>query len=1820
MRFKLVTDHTTLQKALRPPKSSKAAGGLPGRPRAEDGQARDAGGHVVDGEGHRVYPGAGTKGGTIYRDKRGHWQYGTLAPPKGSRFDIEVPQRMSAEEKVAAQKRGEPVLDVASIHTNMQTLLAFAETHRFGANMAKTFAKKLPAEDRAQVLGASDTRASDLVGGELLTALIARRMGRTVYDLGDLNYIATSAYRLNLPIEQVWHESMMETLRDPDTGELPPDAESQVGSLWKEFTDAYNDVVKDPAVQQAARAVIRRKKNADVAISARVRELAPHLEKFAANILDGNVDPDVLALQITSLADYLGMSFTPHSLADIPQTVDPQTGYLYPADKQLQAVGTLHIDPGELGAVTMWLDSVSGTPQGSLGLAMLLPILQRYKDDYDNQRLATEDAPNHYEKIISSFTKPDGSPKDDFVSLPTRSTLPEHGLSQIELVQRDPKAFYRDASKYWAKDPQTGIVVQDNGLSDLLTHYLQKKNPEHYADDNEIKHVIQRINATGASWQKRVEAYNEGRVSDVGWALTTAATTQQTSLQSVFHDPQAVEKVLTSAREYAARCERALAAQTADPDTLKLPDWLQTHLDNTIDEKTGRPLAMTPYQKQAVLWMLAAHSGILAYDAGLGKTIIATIASAMLKHHDAENSPRTILFLPKVVLNQFPSEIRKWLGPKARIKVIGSDEDGPLAMTQSERLAVLTDIANGHLAADFVVCSASTLRLTDESRQRLIDDGVMVQEPGKDAVRNEDLSHLEYRNRVRLAVADDPIVQILRGMKGTMIFDESHHATLGLKDPLNHGHMIAKEILKDRKYKFGMTATPAPNAVDDLFYQGQLFAPGAVSAGLKSFHKVAQVMETREKFDANGNPMFDADGAPVFEQVPVFHQEFIAHNEQLKHAVFVKSINDESVRAQLDSAGLRLPNLRVSREVLPSNTQLDALLTKIMEGMDHPRRMRDAEIVNNERIGKFRDALATMINPEYAKYDPKRLIGLLEEGKEIKTPEGKVVNIADYGIRPPRLEQPQRWEDVAEHEGLAARYKLMMMQEALLHPQLVDPDYTGPSPKVDRAVENVLNHFQNPENARKPIVLAAEHVSVFPFIIDRLVQAGVNRSLIAEIKGSGDSGVGDPRAANDRDALAQAVNKGHVKVLLLGSRAGGAGLNLNGSRDGAGPSTMHILEEPWTPTDLTQLMHRVYRAGQMSDVEVRHINVNMPQDFHRMHQNIKKVHDLYLLLEKQSEKVGAQARAGKMAELLLAELKKMGSVTPDTTLAEFAAAQDAEGNIADRSVRYGVLDPESMKENIKRLGLSDHTKIKDVPDALKQKYYFKPFQRFVSFERFVKNGFDKIENKRQALRSQFRNKLGGVSAEVLRRESAQLDKHLDHWYAASAACGKLPLLVARNTDMNTKHGAGGIKFLRAENPFKRYVVEDEHRKMIETDKKQHPEAVTGHSDRPGVGGKYTDFYLWDAARKYDVRSAEDMVDRVLRPLSEQVGHWSDDVRSDLIARIGARFDKWERDGHIAPYGQSTPVKKIDRKKPPAEDAVSPGDYGSGDDTSEDAPVEEGTPTNPPEEDQTEDTPAPDATSPAAPEEGEEEEGTPAPEEGDVEEPTPQPSARRLARQEPAKKAPTKSAGASSGGFPLKMTPEGATGTPKFQPVKFDHGGRKMVLDAQTVASHWGRVRAHIASQKGVPDADALLKIVSDGKLVGKQYHGVALALVKELQRAGAVEGGSAPKGTKAMEPRVAKPKVAPKSGPLKLTVKGASVSTVPDVQIDTDDQEGTIPSKAATSIWKRIKEHMGKGNTVNDQNHFLKILKDAGMNVGEHHAPVAAALISEFKKLGLLEG
>lgn len=829
----------------------------------------------------------------------------------------------------------------------------------------------------------------------------------------------------------------------------------------------------------------------------------------------------------------------------------------------------------------------------------------------------------------------------------------------------------------------------------------------------EFNLVAQRITDMAKQVKSHIDAQNNNRGGHVYKALHHG----KTDYKDLYGNPLEVERIKHLQEEESARIEKALLAQEdadhkIDPVVIKgLKKILKEGYARKVAKgemtkaemnKKIREADLFSFQKKAVAWMTAIKAGILAYDAGLGKTPISIAYMSALM--DAGKVKRGVLVLPAGLIEQWPNEIENFR-PGSKVQVVR-------AAKLEDRLAQIEAIKSGDLEADFVIISAGTMATTPETDARVAElAGQWETAMGKELGRKKGEEGAEGKIKIPKGLRqnlihehellkEDKLVQALKGLDGAWIFDEVHSQDQGLKTENNIKHAIAKEVLANKEYKFGMTATPIANGPVDMFVLSNLFHPGSAGESKAIFEKKMITMETD----------FDSEGRMV--KVPaVTHAEDLRRaKEQIKPFVFMQRKTNDAILDEMESKDMKLPGIQANSHAITLTPQV-------------------AEIYDD--AGNFG-------------YDERH-----------ELPEGFMLN--DDGVYETDREM---FERLSEQKGNSvarrslANRAFIRRQKAAISPKLIDKNYTGPQPKIDAAMDVVNRHFSVDENKDSPMVIFSSWGDSLELMKQELMEKGVPEHLIGKITGK--------ETHKHRAAVQDAINAGEMKIVLVGIKAGGAGLNLQKSA-----FRNIFLDKPWTPAEMEQALGRTWRTGSEADVvHVHHMRVSGTTDEHKL------------------DRLGNKASIVDALTFADMDQDYMKSRVYETIKRVIGSFDDVPDEWT----------PEMEKEVLRRAGLPTN-EVPPLPSlkAFKDAFDIDTFKKHVDFEKYKKYGDQKIKDA--AAMNDVYLKTGKIDEEAHAKKKRRIANMTRKWMATVGAAADHPVAYYTGEDFAYStpgvHAVGG---------------------------------------------------------------------------------------------------------------------------------------------------------------------------------------------------------------------------------------------------------------------------------------------------------------------------------------------------------------------------------------------------------------------------------------------
>lgn len=556
----------------------------------------------------------------------------------------------------------------------------------------------------------------------------------------------------------------------------------------------------------------------------------------------------------------------------------------------------------------------------------------------------------------------------------------------------------------------------------------------------------------------------------------------------VLKDEETAEAIQKRHDQWLKVRDAALAAQKDDnfdiPDTMadgvlggslqKKPKAHQ-QVKDAEGNPTGEHFQLFQHQRQSINWMLAVKRGILALDAGMGKTPTVIAFMEHLKSKSPGQHKPAILFLPPSLMNQWPDEIASY-APHAKDKILNLSG----LSLEARKVALQSPLAK---KAEYILISTGTL------------NGGGKPEHGQTEQENDDTGG-----------TDSELTAMLKSLDGALFIDEVHQG--GFKTEGTVRNKIATDVIGDREHAFGMTATPMPNGPMDLFNLTNMFAPGSVG----------------EKDEWEGSLHGTQYNSDTDQWEVTNPQALVELRTRTRPFVMHKLITDPDV--QKDMKGSMQPLTSA-----PQSVHIDE---------NHPM----------------------------YKY---------------VAPGGIIDNMVES-----RIQELEEARD--EPYNSRTRQKLSNLLAVNFHrlcnisPEIIDPDYKGPSPKIDRVISDIIAHFKGGLGSEdKPLVLFSSFPQkAFPLLRKRLAAEGIDPSLVGEIHGG--------KSARERAFEQDMTNQGKRKILLVGTMSGGAGLNLQKKAN-----KIMFLDEPWHPAAKRQAQGRVWRTGQKNPVQELNYRISLPQ-------------------------------------------------------------------------------------------------------------------------------------------------------------------------------------------------------------------------------------------------------------------------------------------------------------------------------------------------------------------------------------------------------------------------------------------------------------------------------------------------------------------------------------------------------------------------------------------------------------------------------------------------
>ena len=911
---------------------------------------------------------------------------------------------------------------------------------------------------------------------------------------------------------------------------------------------------------------------------------------------------------------------------------------------------------------------------GLFTMPKTLSEAKQYTSNIEEARKLVGRAGINGDRLAAAMKFGDALEPEQQVSLVASAMLGEEQQKRMDDPVYDREAFWQG--------------MRDNPGLDELRDLLRGHGKDY--TDQEWEQVKDRTLQMARNVADHIDAYNKNQGGHVFKSLFHNTT----DIKKLFSDPAEVDRLNEVEAEVRGRIDRALKAQTAYDHPL------EPNITAAMKQIAGPDGDMFGFQKAAVAWMTEIKSGVLAYDAGTGKT---PISIALVSHLIASGkAKRGIMVLPANLVAQWPKEIERFR-PGSKVQVISADSG-----SVEDRILKLKAINSGQLEADFVILSAGTLNLHQNTQAAIETESTeMAKKLGKKRVSKETRARLL---REGSHLDNDPMVQELKNLDGAMIFDEAHHGGQGLKDPTNTHHLIAQHVLKDREYKFGMTATPMPDGPEDLFHLANLFHPGAAGESMTKFN--SSLVKYKTSFDPDTG---EKKVVPIAKDM----KEMEATKRAIAPFVFFQRKTGQKVSEEMAAKGMSLPNLNSVAHALHLSAEARDMYDKCAE------------------IG-------------------------FDEGREPL-----------YGHPEGYLSDKEMHAKISEEHNPKAADMVMKMrafvrqQRAAISPKLLDKNYKGPSPKIDESIEIIKRHFADPTNADKPVVIFGSWMDSLDLMHDEMVKAGLPSHLIGKITGQ--------VSVEDRDVVQDAVNAGKLKVVLIGIKAGGAGLNLQKKA-----FRNIFLDKPWTPADMEQAVGRTWRTGAKADtVHIHHMKVADTTD----ERKYAKLGEKVSLVDSLSFADQSEDYLGGMVGASLTRLR------------------------GDFDKPLKEMSPQQHEDLMRLAGLQPTDQPFPSLPALREHFDLQKFGEAQKHERWKTSGDEKV--KELSVMNDLRLQAGSIDAAKHKNTKAKIAAMARKWMADTKAAADHP--VAKYVGENFRYGTEATNSLAGERKDFDPAQESRHR-------------------------------------------------------------------------------------------------------------------------------------------------------------------------------------------------------------------------------------------------------------------------------------------------------------------------------------------------------------------------------------------------------------------------
>lgn len=530
--------------------------------------------------------------------------------------------------------------------------------------------------------------------------------------------------------------------------------------------------------------------------------------------------------------------------------------------------------------------------------------------------------------------------------------------------------------------------------------------------------------------------------------------------------------------------------------------FIQRKYSNAAFEIPGlNPEGLKEYQYGGLRWALANKRGIIADDVGLGKTAKGLILARLAVLNGQAKRP--VIVVPKSVLSNWVKEAEKWF-PGSKVMVIGETLDAhgkPKSDNELERNRKLHDMTQN--AYDFVFISQpawNTIDMNPELKERYAQDDFWAQ-------------------RAEQQMSD----------KKLNAAKTKHDQTMAGKD------FVARSDAADfDKLGIDMLIMDEAHAYKNLFGARNRFGakPKFLGGGAMSKRAVDTTYKTRWVREQNdGNNVYFLTATP-------------SKNSPLEIYSMLSYVAPDS----LAKLGIRNSEEFIDRFCEFKNGQIlglngtieEALYTSGFKNMDELRE------VMRRNIWRKTAADVGLKLPE--REDFEHLLPMSDDQAKVYA-----------ALRDSMAETKAAGGGAGESHIFSIMSK---MGKAAMDLALIDPAYTGASPKIDEVSKIAAEHAK--EGGQ---IIFCEAIQSHDRIKAALVKAGAKPEEVAIFNAE------TAPTSEHRQRIQDDFNSGKLKH-VIGNKTMEEGVNLQKYT-----ADIHMMDTPWDPATMQQRIGRGLRQG-----------------------------------------------------------------------------------------------------------------------------------------------------------------------------------------------------------------------------------------------------------------------------------------------------------------------------------------------------------------------------------------------------------------------------------------------------------------------------------------------------------------------------------------------------------------------------------------------------------------------------------------------------------------